>query len=550
MLVNLLIRNYALIDSFTIDFKPGFNVVSGETGSGKSMMLGALSLILGKRADVSVLYNPNIKCIVEGLFIVNKKRYQTFFNNNNLDFDDKTIIRREISPNGKSRAFINDTPVKLSILRLFCSKIIEVYSQHESLFLKESKTQLQLLDNLCQNNELLQEYSSEYENLQILKKQLQKIIDSGNNSQTEADFLKYQLDELSNAELNDGEVDQIKEELNLLNNAENINLTLENSRAILEMDEGILELLSKNIKNLEDVSVFNDQLLQIKDRFEKTAIELNDISSDIFYLQEKTILNPEQLIFLNNRLDLINSLLLKHKVTFESQLIAKKDYLKDKLDKLSNYDQVFSKSQDRVIKQEQVLNVLAKKISKKRINVIPKAENQITELLKKLGMPYANFKIEHRELGNLSVRGIDEINFLFSANKGIEMNNISSIISGGELSRFMLAIKYIISKQQNTQSLIFDEIDSGVSGEVASQMGEMMRIIASNKQVISITHLPQVAAKGDHHYLIYKEIKSGKSRTLIKYLNKNERINELAKLLSGKIITIAAIKNADELLNQ
>ncbi len=550
MLVNLLIKNYALIDSFTIDFKPGFNVVSGETGSGKSMMLGALSLILGKRADVSVLYNPDNKCIVEGSFIINKERFLDFFNNNNLDFEDKTILRREITPNGKSRAFINDTPVKLSLLRLFCSKIIEVYSQHESLFLKESRTQMQLIDNLCQNQELLEEYSLEYENLLILRNQLKKIIESGNNSQSEADFHKYQLDELLNADLKDGEVDQIKEELNLLNNAENINFTLENSRAILEMDEGIIELLSRNIKNLEDVAVFNDQLLQIKDRLEKTAIELKDISSDIFYLQEKTILNPEQLTSLNNRLDLINSLLLKHKVTFASELITIKEDLKDKLENLSNYDQVVLELKDRVINQEQVLNVLATKLSKKRINIIPKAENQIIELLKKLGMPYANFKIDHSKLKDLGVIGIDEINFLFSANKGISMNNISSIISGGELSRFMLAIKYITSKKHNTQCLIFDEIDSGVSGEVASLMGEMMRIIASNKQVISITHLPQVAAKGDHHYLIYKEIKSGKSRTLIKCLNKDERINELAKLLSGKKITSIAMNNAIELLNQ
>ena len=550
MLVNLLIKNYALIDSLTIDFKPGFNVISGETGSGKSMMLGALSLILGKRADVSVLYNSNNKCIVEGLFIINKDRFKSFFDNNNLDFEDKTILRREITPNGKSRAFINDTPVKLSILRFFCSKIIEVYSQHESLFLKESKTQLQLIDNLCQNKDLVDEYNSEYENLLIFRNQLKKIIESGNNSTSEADFLKYQLDELINADLKEGELDQIKDELNLLNNAENINLSLEKSRAIFEMDEGVIELLSRNINNLEDVSAFNDQLSQIKDRLEKTAIELKDISSDIFYLQEKTILDPEKLISLNNRLDLINSLLLKHKVTFESQLITIKDNLKDKLDSLSNYDMTVLEAQDKVIKQEQVLNVLAKKISKKRINIFPKAEKQIIELLKKLGMLYANFKIDHREIEELGASGIDEINFLFSANKGIEMNNISSIISGGELSRFMLVIKYITSKQHNTQSLIFDEIDSGVSGEVASLVGEMMRIIASNKQVISITHLPQVAAKGDQHYLIYKEIKSGKSRTLIKCLNKDERINELAKLLSGKTITSSAIRNASELLNQ
>ena len=550
MLINLLIKNYALIDEFSVNFQDGFNVISGETGAGKSIMLGGLSLILGQRADISTLNNPEKKCIIEGKFIIDKKRYESFFKDNNLDFERKSILRREITPSGKSRAFINDTPVNLSVLKLFCSGIIEVHSQHQSLALKDVNNQLFLLDQFCAHNPLLEEHKKEYDSFLRLKNNLRSLQDKGDVSLSEFEFLSFQLEELESVNLKEGEMEQIEEELSLLNNTEQISLALEKGSNSLDKESGILDFLSEIIRDLSGISAYNKNLLEINNRLEKTTIELKDISSELFYLKEKSVSDPERLSQLNARFDIINSLLLKHRKNLLSELIELKENLRRKLNKLSNYDLEIEKLSNQLLKQEQIVKVLAKRISKNRKNTIPEIEKQIQAILKKLGMPFANFKIEIRELENLSKNGIDEIIFLFSANKGRKIENLSNVISGGELSRLMLAIKYISAKYQDTQCLIFDEIDSGVSGEIANLMGEMMKRIGTKKQIIAITHLPQVAAKGNQHYLIYKEIKSGKSNTLIKALKKEERINELAKLLSGEKITATAVKNADELLNQ
>ena len=550
MLINLLIKNYALIDEFSVNFQDGFNVISGETGAGKSIMLGGLSLILGQRANISTLNNPEKKCIIEGKFIIDKKRYESFFKDNNLDFERKSILRREITPSGKSRAFINDTPVNLSVLKLFCSGIIEVHSQHQSLALKDVNNQLFLLDQFCAHNPLLEEHKKEYDSFLRLKNNLRSLQDKGDVSLSEFEFLSFQLEELESVNLKEGEMEQIEEELSLLNNAEQISLALEKGSNSLDKESGILDFLSEIIRDLSGISAYNKNLLEINNRLEKTTIELKDISSELFYLKEKSVSDPERLSQLNARFDIINSLLLKHRKNLLSELIELKENLRRKLNKLSNYDLEIEKLSNQLLKQEQIVKVLAKRISKNRKNTIPEIEKQIQAILKKLGMPFANFKIEIRELENLSKNGIDEIIFLFSANKGRKIENLSNVISGGELSRLMLAIKYISAKYQDTQCLIFDEIDSGVSGEIANLMGEMMKRIGTKKQIIAITHLPQVAAKGNQHYLIYKEIKSGKSNTLIKALKKEERINELAKLLSGEKITATAVKNADELLNQ
>ena len=550
MLVNLLIRNYALIDELFVNFENGFSVISGETGAGKSIMLGGLSLILGQRVGISALNNPEKKCIIEGKFIVDKKRYESFFKDNNLDFATETILRREITPSGRSRAFINDTPVILSTLKLFCIGIVEVHSQHQSLALKDEHNQLFLLDQFCAHHPLLEEYKEEYNSFLKLKNNLKALQEKGVVSLSELEFLTFQLEELESAGLQEDEMEKVEGELSLLNNVEQISLALEKGSDFLEKESGILDSLSEIIRDFSDISAYNKDLLEINNRLEKTAIELKDIGSDLFYLREKSISNPERLSQLKARVDIINSLLLKHRKNLFSELIDLKEDLKNKLDKLSNYDLEIEKLSNQLLKQEQIVKVLAKKISKNRKNTILEIEKQIQSILKKLGMPFANFRIEIRELETLSKNGIDEIIFLFSANKGRKMENLNRIISGGELSRLMLAIKYISAKYQDTQCLIFDEIDSGVSGEIANLMGEMMKKIGTKKQIIAITHLPQVAAKGNQHYLIYKEIRSGKSNTLIKELNKEERVNELAKLLSGEKITETAIKNANELLSQ
>ncbi|MBC8265516.1 MAG: DNA repair protein RecN [Flavobacteriales bacterium] len=550
MLTQLDIKNYALIDEFSVNFKNSFNIISGETGAGKSIMLGGLSLILGKRADISALNNPEKKCIIEGKFTIDKKRYESFFKDNNLDFERETILRREITPSGKSRAFINDTPVNLTTLKLFCSGVIEIHAQYQSLALKDVIHQLSLLDKFCGHDLLLKDFQKEYSLLLQLKNKLKSLQEKGEVSLSELEFLTFQLHELESANLKSGEKQEIEGELAMLNNAEHISLTLEKGTDLLDKDNGILDLLSEITRGFSDISTYNKNLLELNNRLEKTAIELKDISSDLFYLKEKSVSDPEELNQLNDRIDIINSLLLKHRKNLLSELIELKEDMKSKLDKLSNYDKEIENCLDEVVKQEQKVMVLSKKITKNRKSTIPGIENQIKNILKKLGMSFADFKIEIKESENLSKNGKDDVIFLFSANKGRKLESLSSIISGGELSRLMLAIKYISAEYQDTQCLVFDEIDSGVSGEIASLMGEMMRKIGEKKQIIAITHLPQVAAKGNQHYLIYKEVKSGKSNSIIKELNKEERINELAKLLSGEKITATAIKNADELLNQ
>ena len=550
MIETLFIKNYALIDEFSVQFQDGFNVISGETGAGKSIMLGGLSLILGQRADTAILNNPQIKCIIEGKFKIEEKRYKSFFKENNLDFENETILRREITPSGKSRAFINDTPVKLSILKSFCQGIIEVHSQHQSLALKDTNNQLLLLDQFCRHNALLQEYKDEYSKFLQLKRQLKSLNEKGEVSLSELEFLTFQLDELENANLQEGEMQEVEDELAMLNNAEQIANVLDKGVNFLEKENGALDLLSEIVRDLSEISDYNKKLFEINERFEKTVIELKDISTELFSLKEQSVSNPDRLNQLNARLDIFNSLLLKHRKNLLSELVELKEDLQNRLNQLSNYDTEIENLKNEVIIQEQKIRVLAKKISKNRKSTIPDIENQIKSILKRLGMPFAVFSIEIKELDILSINGEDEVVFLFSANKGIKAEKLSSIISGGELSRLMLAIKYISAKYQNTETLIFDEIDSGVSGEIANLMGEMMKKIGEQKQLIAVTHLPQIAAKGNQHYLIYKEIKAGTTNTLIKELKTEERINELAKLLSGEKITATAIKNAGELLNQ
>ncbi len=550
MLNSLLIKNYALIDEFSVNFQQGFNVISGETGAGKSIMLGGLSLILGKRADISVLNNPEAKCIVEGKFNIKKDKHQSFFEENNLDFEPETIIRREITTSGKSRAFINDTPVNLSVLKSFCTSIVELHSQHQSLALKDANSQLNFLDRFCDHNDVLKDYKEEHQKYLQLKNTIKNLLEKGEVSISEIEFLTFQLEELENAQLQEGERQTIEDELAMLNNSEQISLTLEKGADFLEKEGGVVDLLSEIVRDFSDIAGYNTKVGEINNRLEKTAIELKDISADIFYLKEKSVQNPQRLAELNSRLDIINSLLLKHRKNLLSELLELKDNLANRLDKIANYDSEIEDLKNKFLQQEQKINVLAKKLSKNRKNIVAEIKKQIESILQKLGMSFANFIIDIKEMETFNENGKDEVEFLFSANKGVKSEELSKIISGGELSRLMLAIKYISAQYQDTYSLIFDEIDSGVSGEIASMMGEMMRKIGKKKQIIAVTHLPQVAAKGEHHFMIYKEIKSGVTNTLIRQLNKEERVSELAKLLSGKQITATAKQNAEELLNQ
>lgn len=550
MLVNLYIKNYALIEECSVDFQKGFNVISGETGAGKSIMLGGLSLILGKRADVSVLHDSESKCIVEGRFNIDESVYNSFFQKNNLDFEAETIIRREITPNGKSRGFINDTPVNLSVLKSFSEGLIELHSQHESLALKQSNHQFNLLDNFCNHQEELQEFRSEYQKLRGLKKSLIEFEESGDLSLSEIEFLRFQLQELENAQLKEGELQQIEGQLALLNNAEKIATFLEKGVNYLEKENGIIDSVAEIGRDFAEISSYNTKIAEISARLNQSVIELKDISTDIYQLNDSATKNPSELERLNARFDTINSLLLKHRKSLLTELIELKDSLKERLKKYEHYDAEKERLTLQIIKQEQKAKVIAKRISKSRKNAIENLQKEMESILHKLGMPFANFCIEIKTLESLTENGIDEVVFLFSANKGIKVEKLNNIISGGELSRLMLAVKYISAQHSNTVTLIFDEVDSGVSGEIANMMGEMMQEIGKDNQLISVTHLPQVAARGQHHFMIYKKVKDGVTSTLIKPLLAKDRVEEIAKLLSGKEVTETAKKNALELLNQ
>ena len=507
-------------------------------------MLGALSLILGKRADVTVLNNPAKKCIVEGKFNIDKIKHNTFFKDNNLDFEEETILRREITPNGKSRAFINDTPVNLSVLRSFSEGVIEVYAQYQSLALKRIDSQLSLLDSFCNHHNDLQQLKMEFKHLSKLKRSLKDFEEKGNISLSEIEFLRFQLDELENAQLKEGELQQIEDQLAFLNNTEKITTYLEKGANFFEKENGIIDLLTEVIRDFSEISTYNSKIKELSSRLNQSVIELKDVSTDIYHLNDSTTKNPEQLEHLNARLDMINSLLLKHRKNLLSELIELKASFKEKLKKIERYDDEIEELKIQIIKQEQKVKVLAKRISKNRKKAIVDLQINIEAVLRKLGMPFADFCIEIKPLEKLTENGIDKVEFLFSANKGIKTESLNCIISGGELSRLMLAIKYISAQYLATDTLIFDEIDSGVSGEIANMMGEMMQEIGKGNQLVAVTHLPQVAAKGEHHFVIYKKVKDGITNTLIKQLKRKDRVDEIAKLLSGKEITKTAKQNA------
>lgn len=550
MIKSIYIKNFALIDEITINFQQGFNVISGETGAGKSIMLDGISLILGNRADTTLLNDKSQKCIVEGVIKVDKQKCHSFFLENDLDFLEESIFRREISPNGQSRAFINDTPVNLSLLKKIADSLIVLHSQHQSLALKQTKDQVLLLDNFCQHAELLEEFKHNYKQLSMLKKEFIELKERENISQNELEFLSFQLEELEQANLQLGELENIESELSLLNNAEKIAQTLEKGSYFLKKDFGILQLLSEISKEFSGIAQINTSIETISNRLYQSMIELKDIEDSIALLQTNLMDESPQKDKLNFRLNTINSLLLKHKKKLVEELIELKSSLQTRKDKFENREEAIVKKQEEIQKMEEKAWGIAECISQNRRSISKDLQSRIEGKLKELGMPYATFVIAIKEMDNLQENGMNEIEFLFSANKGRKAELLGSIISGGELSRLMLAIQNVSTNFFTTNTLIFDEIDSGVSGEIANKMGEMMKTIAIKNQVITVTHLPQVAARGEHHFMIFKELNNGLTFTKIKMLDQTERVEEIAKLLSGKEITSISKQNALELLNQ
>lgn len=545
MIKSLQIQNYALLKDVCINFMDGFTVVSGETGAGKSIMLDALSLLLGKRVERFSEDKNTSKSIIEGVFLIDSSRYQ-FFKDNDLDFDEETVVRREINQNGKSRAFINDTPVLLNTLTAFGKKVVEIHAQHQSVLLKDEDAQFKLIDQLAKSEKELANYQHELKGYTRLKSELITIKKSGSLSAAELEFLQYQFDELNTANLLVNEKEELEQQISLLENVDGIAKAISESEFLLNNEQGILTSISTIKRQLLEFDSFNE----ISERVESLLIELNDINVELSDVNNKLEADPEELLRLNNRLDILNNLLQKHRKQFVEELIDFKDEVEQKIQISSSFDLQLKAKQSEITKQLSVLKISSEILTKKRIKVLEKLKKEIETHLQNLGMPYAQFQVNLKTIDTFHQNGNTDITFLFSANKGSALQEVSKVASGGELSRLMLSIKYITAQSSKVNTLVFDEIDTGVSGEIASLMGDMMLEISKTNQLVAISHLPQIASKANTHLKVVKTVNRKGTISDVIVLNKEQRIEEIAKLLSGKKLTKAAIDNAVELLNQ
>jgi len=549
MLRRLQIRNYALIRELDVDFNPGLTIITGETGAGKSILIGALSLILGQRADTSVLKEKENKCYVEGVFEVGGYGLEPLFAENDLDYDDQVIFRREIAPNGKSRAFVNDTPVNLKTLQDIGIRLIDIHSQHQSLELGNRLFQLMVLDNYSGNISLLKDYQAKYKTFKSLLAELSEAEERASQLRKELDYFQYQLEQLTAANLQLGEQEKLEHELILLTHAEEIKSAFLSVANLLREEEGnALIRVKESIGAINKVLKYYPDATELFERMNSIYLEMSDLSSDISTLSEKMEVDPERIAHLNQRLDQLYTLQNKHHVASEEGLIQLRDEFELKVKNVFSNDESVSVLKAAITAKESELLAMAGLLSRNRMNHKDQIGQRVGEQLVQLGMPNARFIVEITSDLPLTQWGSDEVNFLFTANKNGSLNEISKVASGGELSRLMLSIKALISKSKALPTILFDEIDSGISGETADKMGNILKAISLDMQVINITHLPQIAAKGDLHYLVFKEDTEIETITRLKQLSPEERISELAKMLSGESITEAARLNAVELL--
>lgn len=549
MLQSINIQNYALINELEIDFNKGLNIITGETGAGKSILMGALSLILGQRADTSVLKDKSKKCFVEARFLVKDYNVKSFFNENELDYEDLTIIRREITDNGKSRAFINDTPVNLNVLKDFSSYLIDIHSQHQSLLLGDDNFQLSLVDSFANHHNLLNEYSENFNTYHNLANEYQKLLDNADKAKSDLDYYQFQYDQLEALKLNENEQEELEKELEQLNHAEEIKQNLSNTNFLLTGEDiSIINNLKQAKNAIQSISKYLKEGEDLTNRLESAYIELQDIDNEIETINEKIEHDPARIEFIRERLDNIYSLEQKHKVFTIKELLKIKDDLSNKIQSINSYDFETEKLKKQLDELKEELQKQADQISLNRGKIIPVIENKVIEILQQLGIPNAAFKVEQLKSDEFLPTGKEFIRFLFSANKNVALEELSKVASGGEISRLMLSIKSLIVETKTLPTIIFDEIDTGTSGEIADKMGAIIKTISQKIQVVNITHLPQIASKADYHYLVYKKDNHETTNTYIKLLNKEERINEIAKMLSGEQLTDAAIQNAKVLL--
>lgn len=551
MLTKLFIQNYVLIDSLEIDFSKGLNIITGETGAGKSILLGALSLILGERADKNVLLDKDRKCLVEGNFKTKNKEVKDFFKVNELDFENELILRREISSEGKSRSFINDTPVSLSQLKELSELIVDIHSQHETLFLKQRKFQLSVLDAFAGIEVELNEYGlnfSEYKNLQ---KRLSELEEVEKKSKADQDYYQFLFTELEEVSLKEGEQEKLEQELSTGTHAEEIKSNLDSiSLEFSGNENNLLRRISAVQQLIQSSAKHHSSLADLNERLKIVSIELKDISSEIERVSNEVVFDPQRIEEIQHRLSAIYRLEQKHRVKTISELRSLKTEFENKLLAISSLDEEIEKCQKQLGEMKVKLISSAKKISSKRMKAIPETEKAIAKLLEEVNLPNAVLKIENeiQSEENFSANGIDNIKFLFSANKGVAVREIEKAASGGELSRLMLCIKAAVAKLISLPVMIFDEIDTGISGETAMNVGTVLKQLSKHHQLITITHLPQIAGRGEQHFFVYKEV--GKQRTFakVKLLTRDERIVEIAKMLSGDKPSAVAVENARELL--
>jgi DNA repair protein RecN (Recombination protein N) len=549
MLTRLRIQNYALIRELDVDLRPGFSIITGETGAGKSILLGALSLILGQRADSSVLKDKSVKCVVEAVFRVDGLNLEELFLANDLDFDNFAIFRREINPAGKSRAFINDSPVMLKTMQDIGIHLIDIHSQNQNLELNNQAFQLLVVDICAGNQELLITYKESYKDFRKLIGDLAEAEVLAEKAKADLDYFQFQFDQLYKAALKENEQESLEKELELLTHAEEIKAGLSNVNELLNGENiSALIQLKTSIGLISKLKNFLPDADGLSQRLESLYVDLKDIADESGSIGEKIEYDSERIGSINERLDLIYSLQQKHHLKSVEELIALRNSLEAKILAVSsNEEEILRLVQLKELKNAEIKD-LSGRLSVKRHSVIKDIESRVIRQLLQLGMPNSKFHVEILPIPSPGTHGMDTVSFLFTANKNGVLCEISKVASGGEMSRVMLAIKALISKSKALPTIIFDEIDAGVSGDIAERMGIILKEISADMQVINITHLPQIAAKGDHHFLVYKQDSESETTTRLKLLSKSERIEELAKMLSGENITAAAILNAEELL--
>lgn len=551
MLSRLLIKNYALIDNLDISFDKDLNIITGETGAGKSIVLGALGLILGQRAESKYFFNQQKKCVVEGFFNIKDYQFQDFFIENDLDYDEETVLRREIALDGKSRAFINDTPVNLTILKALGQQLIDVHSQHATLEINDTIFQLLVLDVVAEHRNIVGSYKKNFQSFKKTQKKYNSLLEQSDKAKADQDYFQFLFDELEAANLQIDEQETLEQELNSLTHAEEIKKNLYASSYLINgFEQAVLPKLKEALSQLQAIERFEASVSPLLERLKSCNIEIKDVADELESLEQNTVFDESRTEEINERLSQLYALQKKHRVNSNEELLQIKNDLSNKLNDILFADEDLIKLEKELETAQKELLKQATQISESRKKVIPNIEQYIVKTLAEVGMPTAQIKIEQTLLPDqkFDINGIDQIRFLFNANKGHQLNELNKVASGGELSRLMLSIKSLIAQKTALPTIIFDEIDTGVSGEVANRVGIIMQELSKAMQVIAITHLPQMASKGEAHYFVHKITKNDLTYTQIKRLNQEERVLEIAKMLSGEKPKESAIQNAKELL--